>query len=414
MPLRLRDSGLILSYKSLCSCSCWWQASHTELLVLIIDLPSTFLDFSYNLCGSKQLRNITIQMNRRNILTHSRTAVRVVLFSAVGTATVAAIGFVGTHLYLESEDPTPPEWPRKMSFAYRAAKFNSKYLDQQEAARSGLLAAMSLAQNVENTNQPDQTTARPDAKPENVGARDALAVPESRYAKALILLGQVERKLGLLEEAVEHFSKALEDRPALDRNQVSLAARNLGELQERFGSISDAQISLDLAMTSILPQHEPGSTAKLSGSLKYSPELVDGAKALALLHARKGKLKDALASLLSILQFQRQHPSIASGSCQVAATMSNIAEIVWALGDEAECTRWTTDAVAICENDKNKNDKYCLECAGINHNMLGLLSQKQGNTQEARERFGRALMCAERAGDENGLHEYLENLEACR
>ncbi|CCG81030.1 protein of unknown function [Taphrina deformans PYCC 5710] len=343
-------------------------------------------------------------MNRNVILAHTRTAVRVILFSIVGTGVAAGTGFAGAHLYLESENPTPSTWPSALRFSYRAAVFNSKYLDQQETARLGLLTALGQEDlEVESSLGKDHTSSNTTVS-NNKTPLD--------LTKAFILLGQIEKKQGLLKAAMDHFSRALAS-GVPNNNLRSLAARHLGELQENFGMKSEAQASFDLAVGSLLPNYQRGSTVRLDGSMKYSPELLDAVKALALFRARQGDFKNALSSLLSILQFQRQSPAVTGSSCHTASTMSNIAEIVWALGDQAECRRWCTDSLAICTSAKNKRDQYCIECAGINQNMLGLLSKRDGDVQTARNQFRSAMMCAEMAKDENGLNEYASNLEQC-
>jgi tetratricopeptide (TPR) repeat protein len=343
-------------------------------------------------------------MNRNVILAQTRTAVRVILFSIIGTGVAAGTGFAGAHLYLESENPTPSTWPNSLRFSYRAAVFNSKYLDQQGTARQGLLAAL------QHENAEIDTTIGNDEDTRGVPAHNTNPTPD--LAKAFILLGQIERKQGLLESAMDHFSKAL-TQGISNNNLRSLAARHLGELQENFGMKGEAQASFDLAIQSVLPSHQKGSTVKLDGTMKYSPELLDAAKAVALFKARQGDFKTALSSLLSVLQFQRQSPAVTGSSCLAASTMSNIAELVWALGDQAECRRWSTDSLAICTSAKNKRNQYCVECAGINHNMLGLLNKRDGDVQTARNHFRSAMMCAEIAKDENGLGEYASNLEQC-
>lgn len=354
-------------------------------------------------------------MNRTNILTHTRTAVRIVLYSTLGTAVIAGMGFVGTHLYLETKDPTPSAWPQKTRFAFRAAVFNKEYLDQPDAAKADLMSVLESLKSLERSTSPDASTEVPsNLKLGQPGRRrDSTADCDEGLAKVLLLLGDIEKKQGHLQEALEKYEEAL---PHTIFNMLlqSSAARRMGEIQERFGLLKKAQSSFDLAVQSLLPHYQSGSALKIDGTVKYSVEMIDSVKALALFRGRQGRFQDSLSTLMSILHFQRQHPAIPAQSCETASTMANIAELVLALGDPAECRRWCQESLAICLSTKNKDKRYCLECAGIDYNMIGLLELKQGDIQEARMNFGRATILAERAGDLAGLSAYSDNMDRCK
>lgn len=348
-------------------------------------------------------------MNRTKLLHQTRVAVRVVLFSTIGAGIAAGTGFAGVHLYLETHDPTPTSWPQKARFSYRAAVFNSEYLQQYEAAKTILettLASLQHDQDLQETPTPVV------GKVIDQSRRLRKADPDEGIAKALILLGNIERKQGRLEAAMQNYIKAL-PQALFNMRLQSSAARRLGEIQEVFGMTREAESSFDLAVQSVLPQHKSGYPLRIDGTMKYTPEMIESVKALALFRARQGKYKDTLNTLMSVLQFQQSHPATQSQLCETASTMSNLAEIVFALGDERECRRWTAESLDLCQNTKKKDDKYCLECAGINYNLLGVLSLRKSEMQEARSLFNKALVLAERAGDEAGSRDYAQNLEKC-
>lgn len=350
-------------------------------------------------------------MNRSVFLTQTRTAVRVVLYSALGTATVAGAGFAGAHIYLESKDPTPKTWPQKARFAYRAAVFNNTFLEQPVAASAYLHRLIEIVKAEDEEPDADDTPlSRADrAKSKNYNT----AATDEGLAKAFMMYGNILKKQGELESAMSKYLEAL-PHTIFNMQLQSEAARRLGEVQEHLGFLQEAQQSLDLAVQSVLPHHKTGTAVvKLDSSTKHSPELLASIKSLALFRARQGKLKDSLASLLSLLQYQQQHPATHANSCDSAATMANIAELVWALGDPNECLRWTNKSLDLCTTGKLKDDRYCLECAGINHNMLGLLNLKDGQMANARAEFGRAIVLAERADDWPGEAQYSQNLNRC-
>lgn len=346
-------------------------------------------------------------MNRTAFLLHTRQAVRVALYSALGTGTIAVAGFAGTHYYIESKDPTPAQWPRELRFAYRASVFNERYLDQRVAARVGLEATL---QYLEEKQQEETMSAGVSSS--------AAAEARPRYPKALIRLAQLERGQGRIEAAQKHLLQALDRNTKDDTFELmtpaleSSAYRHLGEIQERLGRVTEAQTSFHRALRAVIPTHDDKTIPQLDLVIEFLPERVDAVKALALSRARQGHYKEALESLLSLLQYQRQHPVVTNASCSTASTMSNIAELVWALGDVRECRRWNEEALSITTDKGNAEQKYCLECAGISHNMLGLLSKLQGDTQAAQGHFTRALICAERADDIYGMEEYSLNLHA--
>lgn len=335
------------------------------------------------------------------------------LYSAIGTAAVAGTGFVGAHLYLESSDPTPSAWPQKTRFAFRGAIFNYEFLDQPIAAKASLMSVLEYLkeQEVEREESSNLSSNVKVVRPTQ--GRSSTSDCDEGLARVLIMLGDIEKGQGRLQEAMEKYEEAL-PHTIFKMPLQSSAARRLGEIQEKFGLLKEAQHSFDLAVQSLLPHYQAGSALKVDGSMKYSPELIDSVKALALFRGRRGNLKDSLSTLMSVLQFQRQHPAIPAQSCEAASTMTNIAELVMALGDQSECRRWSQESLDICLSAKNKTKKYCMECAGINYNILGLLNLKQGDVQEARMSFGRAIMTAERAGDEAGIIEYSDNLERCK
>lgn len=349
-------------------------------------------------------------MNRTSLLTQTRTAIRVVLFTTLGTGLVAGAGFAGTHLYLESKDPTPSEWPHKARFAYRAAVFNSEYLDQPIAAASNLRALLGVLVDTPTDESEDSIASQTNRE----GFRKSFkSSSDEGLAKALILYGNILRKQGDLEAAMAKYLQAL-PHSIFNMTLQSDAARRLGEIQEHLGLLQEAQQSLELAVQCVLPHYRLGTpVVKIEPSLRYSAELLSSVKALALFRARQGKLKDSLATLLSVLQFQQGHPSTQHQRCESAVTMTHIAELVWALGDKSECLRWSEKSLDLCTTGNMKSDKHCLECAGINHNMLGLLKMKSGEWSAARQEFGRALVYAERAEDVPGQQSYSENLDKC-
>lgn len=337
-------------------------------------------------------------MSRPVILNHVRTAVRIVLYASIGTVTVAGTGFAGTHYYLESKDPTPSTWSQKARFAYRAAVLNHEYLGQSGAALVDLQTA------IDSVNS--DSSSSPSLSP--------LKATDEGIAKALIMAGNILKKQGDLDSAMSRYLEAL-PHASFNAQLQSDAARRLGEIQAHLGRVLEAQQSLELAVQSVLPHHRTGTLAiQLDTKIKYTPELLSSVKSLALFRAQhQGKFKPALATLLSLLQYQQQHPATQSQTCEAAATMANIAELVWALGHKQECRRWTDKSLDLCTNTSKRNDKYCLECAGINHNMLGLLKLKEGDQKSARAEFGRAMIYAERAEDGPGQEQYSENIYRC-
>lgn len=282
-------------------------------------------------------------MNQTQVLNQARNGVRVVLYTLLGTGFTAAAGFAGTHLYLERQEPTPATWPVRARFAYRAAVFNERYLSQPLAARANLQAVLALLEE----NSPLD------------------GIQDVALAKVWLMLGDTARKEGSATEALEHYVSALSAVPVQPATASlrSNCARKLGEIQERLGQTAEAAASLDLAVQCYFPDYQHGMPIKVQPTMRHEPDMLASIKALALFQARQGKLKDALNALMSVLQYEEVHPQITIHSCQTASTMSNIAELVWALGSASECEKWAKRSLSICLEPHNKHDDYCGECA---------------------------------------------------
>ncbi|ORY87724.1 hypothetical protein BCR37DRAFT_390254 [Protomyces lactucae-debilis] len=334
-------------------------------------------------------------MSRTQILHQARNGVRVVLYTLLGTGTTAALGFGGMHLFLEKQEPTPSSWPAKARFAYRAAVFNQRFMDQPEAAREDLRIVLAQLQEAGSSNE---------------------ATQEVCLANVYVMLGDTARKQGNLPEALEDYVSALAAVPVNNKTTALRAscARKLGEIQERLGQHAEAAVALDLAVQCFFPEHRPGMPIKVQATVRHEPEMLNSVKALALLRAKQGKLRDALNTLMSVLQYEEVHPQITIHSCQTASTMSNISELVWALGSTVECEKWAKRSLNICLEPQNRHDDYCGECAANNYNTLGLLARRAGNMPQARQEFSKALLAAERSKYETGLYEFGANLESCQ
>ncbi|BFZ54034.1 hypothetical protein PYCC9005_001065 [Savitreella phatthalungensis] len=373
-----------------------------------------------------------------NFLRQARSAVKVALYTIVGFSGITLTGFAGVHGFLETQSPTPGSWSRESRFAYRAALFNARYLDQPLMAREYMHRAL---ETVYETNSQTNTSAE-----------------RAATARLLILLGDLYKDAQNFEAAQEYYVAA--SQVALDfRHLLGAAERRHGELLEHTGDVSKARTSLLRAINLLLPpvdrtvRDSPGqleswkdsarlSTISIPPDLPYDAELARALVSYALLTARGGGLENGLAILLSVLRYQQtrgdQHThsssmmsilwTLATGAtarnadddalwlptarlvCEEASTMCNIAEVANKLGYAAEAERWMHQALRQSQDQKHKADIHCSRCAIISLNMLGISSMKHGDQETALQYMRRAMIIAEQIEDESLLQETETNI----
>ena len=390
----------------------------------------------------------------QNGLRQTRTAVKIVLYTLLGTGATIGGGFAGAHAWVESQNPTPSSWNRAARYSYRAAIFNRDYLGQEDGSRIHFEKAL-----------------------QEVLDHETSASSSTSLARLYIMLGDLHRRAGRYKTASRMYTHAAE-RAIADRRLLGAAARRLGQLQEVEGDTSEAERCLDLAVSSFLPDTLQLQQQELQGqgwfarrrevvssgrkpidvpaNVRYDSEMIEAVVAYALFRARRGHLQESLETLLSLLRFQQNHPAAQEGNsghgtsptltatalakqfipgskaslsspnpastgplssstpgvCLTASTMSTIGEIVWALGSKTEAERWSTDALELCTRPQVKDDEYCGKCAALQLNTLGLLARDRGDMASARRLLERAVITAEKVGDESGVSEFSTNLQS--
>lgn len=405
-----------------------------------------------------------VQRNQ-NGLRQLRTTVKILLYTLVGTGATIAGGFAGVHALVERHDTTPSGWSRGARFSYRAGVFNRDYLGQDEAARAHFEVA--LAEITEGSNDDAPRFVGMNADPAAIAALTRLYImlgdlhrrsgrlqSASRlYGTAVEravsdrqLLGAAARRLGQLQEVEGDASEAerslslavscfLQTAPPAQHEGSNAHAVDTTHSQGLFGSFFRRASPRP---TGVL--HEAGGGPVLvPADVRYDGEMVEAVVAYALFRARRGHLQESLQTLLSLLRVQQTHPAAQDGSnkaatwsftpalaarsggglprsapatCLTASTMSTIGEVVWALGSRAEAERWARESLELCTRPPVKDEDYCGRCAALNLNTLGLLAKERGDVDAARRWLERAIIAAERLGDEGGVNEFTTNMQS--
>ena len=336
-------------------------------------------------------------MSTRTALRHTRTAVRVVLYSVLGSGVCLGSAFIATHIWIEMHDPTPGSWPHAARFSYRAALFNKDYLSQPASAKRELSALLRTLKQ-----QPRASEAPTDG--------DAL-IADSMLSKVHTVLGDIAQDEGEFHHAQECYSSAIVSCSKLIE-KCAITCK-LARSQEAMGDDLAAINSYENSIQYILPHYTHNRPLHdFLAREKDVPEvLLDSIAALALVLARNAEYEAALELLLTHLEALELQPAL-SDRCKIPLTMAHLAQVLWGLGDKSEATRWTEKSLLLCSDKAGSSRTSCVQCAGMNYDVLGLLAMRSSAPlkDNARVLFRKAMTCAEQSHDVAGQKQYAEHL----
>jgi serine/threonine-protein kinase len=281
-----------------------------------------------------------------------------------------------------------PVLARRDSFGYRAAKFARRHRAGVAAAALVVLSLVAgligttlqarqaalesaKAEQVKNFVIDLFTLADPDlSNGENITARELLERGDARVndlanqpelqAEMLAVLGSIDKKLGLYEEAAERFQRALEiERRLHGPRDSSVAARlhDLGETALDRSRIEEAQ-----------KYHEEALALRRDIFGERHPEVARSLRAMAESRNANGQYDEAEQLQRLALAINREHFGVEH--VEVAFDLEILATILQERGDYAEAVATGRESLAMRE--KLLGDDH-LETATARNNLAGYL-----------------------------------------
>lgn len=196
---------------------------------------------------------------------------------------------------------------------------------------------------------------------------------------AQVNLGVLLRRQGRLEEAIAHFSKALQANPQHEgaHNNLGLALYEIGRLDEAISHYDRAiEIKPNYAVAhhnlglAYVRQGKPGKAIDhFSRALQAKPDYPEAYDQLGMALWDQGKVNEAITSLSKALQIK---PDYAEGH-------SNLAIVLAKTGDSEAAMHHFSQALQIQADFAEA------------HYNLGLLLYEEGSLQDAIRHFSRAL-----------------------
>ncbi|ODQ50509.1 hypothetical protein SAICODRAFT_31816 [Saitoella complicata NRRL Y-17804] len=361
---------------------------------------------------------------RDRFILESRTALKIIAFSSTAVSLIILGTYYGTHIYLESTEPTPKEFPWRARELLRSVRVGQDWMNDDARA-------MTWARNaLEECGLPLETpNLEEEAKTKTDAFMKGWVFAVQKYAYTLGRTGQASEAVRLYELALKLAPKHL-----LSPEELSDIYRNLGDHQSRTPDVVSAESNLleayNLALNSLhpLPPNSPALVPDPKTSPNTSQQLINASLSLGLLYAKTSRLDLALPTLLSVFRAQKflSAKSITTKGkpaqpdphalCAEAATQTHLAEILAVLHQNDRALSFASTASTLAKRgleiaSARKDTTFCGECAGVAENVKGLLLEMDGRLEEALEAFLAATDSAEVARDMVGRRMYVGNVK---
>ncbi|MCL5996177.1 MAG: tetratricopeptide repeat protein, partial [Chloroflexi bacterium] len=203
-----------------------------------------------------------------------------------------------------------------------------------------------------------------------------IAVSDDRRAGLYRRLGETSQKQGLLEQAVEYFTAALD---------------TLGEPATHDALAEAARVTGSLAFTYLLQGRFDRAEETCKASLAYAQkcgnlgELATAESVLGGVCYRQGKWKEAFHHTTQAMALREQMGYMWG----VASNKSNLGILAASAGEWKQAESFFTQSL------KLRQELGDVEGVAIVHNNLALLLREQGNLDTAEEHFRNSLVVAE-------------------
>ncbi|BFZ64639.1 hypothetical protein YB2330_005789 [Saitoella coloradoensis] len=374
----------------------------------------------FNSPSARAVRHMSF---RDRFILESRTALKIIAFGSTAISLIILGTYYGTHAYLEWNEPTPKEFPRRARELLRSVRLGQDWMNND--IRAMLWAREAL----EECGLPlDTPNLEEEAKTKTDTFMKGWVFAVQKYAYTLGRTGQASEAVRLYELALKLAPKNL-----LSPDELSDIYRNLGDHQSRTSDLASAESNLleayNLALNSLHPlsPNSPALVPDPETNANTSQQIINASLSLGLLYAKTSRLDLALPTLLSVFRAQKSLSAkyttkgkttgpAPRALCAEAATQTHLAEILAVLHQNDRALSFASAASALAKRgleiaSARKDKKFCRECAGVAENVKGLLLEMDGRLEEALEAFLAATDSAEVAGDMVGRRMYVGNVK---
>lgn len=207
--------------------------------------------------------------------------------------------------------------------------------------------------------------------------------------------------LSVLNNAVAETDS---DKSVLRKRAIGVAVK-LGRLQEELGLLSSAHNTLERATTSLLEEtRKRGQSIGESNHWLSNEETGGVFEAFADVLQAQGKVDYAVPLYLQCL------PLCRAPHCHSVILMNNIAAAL-AMRNPADALQWAHKSLEVSELPENTKDEECQSGRLVSLFNLGMITERQGNLQKAKDYYMRAGHLAKELNDHTGASKVDKALE---